>query len=478
MSNPPDDQPSGATYKVCMKRELGLINGISIVVGTIIGSGIFVTPKEVLASSGSSVGVALLVWIASGVISLLGALCYAELGTTITQSGGDYAYIKAAFGDLPAFLQLWVNLVIIRPTAQAIVALTFAYYAVQPIFPTCEPPVLAVQFLAVSCISILTYVNIMKVRWAARIQDLFTVSKLLALSIIIVTGIVLLCMGHTENFEDAFTTQKTLTATDISLALYSGLFSYAGWNFLNMITEELQDPSKNLPRAIYISMTIVTLVYVMSNVAYFTLLRPAEILTSNAVAVTFADRIYGYLSWIIPVFVSLSCFGGVNGLLFTSGRLNFVGAREGQLPPLLAMIHVQRLTPVPAILFTSFLSLIMLVLPDLSALINYLSFVQWLSVAASILGMLQLRRKRPDLARPIRLPAIIPISFICVCCFLLVVPLIAKPHEVGVGLVIVLSGIPVYLIGVVWRSKPQFFLTSYESVIITCQKLMHVVSAD
>ncbi|KER25003.1 hypothetical protein T265_07455 [Opisthorchis viverrini] len=419
-----------------MKRELGLINGISIVVGTIIGSGIFVTPKGVLESSGSSVGVALLVWTASGVISLLGALCFAELGTTITQSGGDYAYIKAAFGDLPAFLQLWVNLVIIRPTAQAIVALTFANYAVQPIFPTCEPPVLAVQFLAVSCIR------------------------------------------HTENFEDAFITQKTLTATDIALALYSGLFSYAGWNFLNMITEELQDPSKNLPRAIYISMTIVTVVYVMSNVAYFTLLRPYEILASNAVAVTFADRIYGYFSWIIPVFVSLSCFGGVNGLLFTSGRLNFVAAREGQLPPLLAMIHVQRLTPVPAILFTSFLSLIMLILPDLSALINYLSFVQWLSVAASILGMLQLRRKRPDLARPIRLPAVIPISFICVCCFLLIVPLIAKPNEVGIGLVIVLSGIPVYLIGVVWRSKPQFFLTFYESVMINCQKLMHVVSAD
>ncbi|KAF8560701.1 hypothetical protein P879_08168 [Paragonimus westermani] len=469
---------SGPVDTVVMKRELSLINGVSIVVGTIIGSGIFVTPKGVLEFSGASVGISLVVWVACGIISLLGALCYAELGTTITRSGGDYAYIKEAFGDLPAFLQLWVNLVIIRPTAQAIVSLTFAYYALQPIFPTCPPPQLASQLLAVICITILTWVNIMKVRWAARIQDLFTAAKLLALAIIIFTGFVLLCMGKTENFENMFTGTKPIDATDVSLALYSGLFAYAGWNFLNLVTEELKNPSKNLPRAIYISVTIVTIVYVFSNVAYFTLLLPTEILNSNAVAVTFADRLYGYFAWIIPVFVSLSCFGGVNGLLFTSGRLNFVGAREGQLPPLLSMIHLKRLTPIPAILLTAILSLLMLLLPDLTLLINYLSFVQWLSVGASILGMLWLRRTRPELHRPIRLPALIPLSFLAVCCFLLIVPIIAKPREMLIGLAIVLSGVPVYLVGVVWKNKPKNFVLLYESVTRQCQKIMFVGTAD
>ncbi|THD21111.1 Blood-brain barrier large neutral amino acid transporter [Fasciola hepatica] len=470
-SQKPDTEVSG----IRLKRELSLLNGVTIIVGTIIGSGIFLTPKGVLESSGESVGISIVIWIICGVISLLGALCYAELGTTITRSGGDYAYIKEAFGDIPGFLQLWVNIIIIRPTAQAIVSLTFAYYALQPLFPTCSPPQLAVQLLAGLCITLLTWVNLMKVRWAARIQDVFTAAKLLALTLIIVTGAVLLGMGKVENFEDLFAS-KPIGASDVSLALYSGLFAYVGWNFLNLVTEELVDPGKNLPRAIYISVSIVTVVYVLSNVAYFTVLRPVEILESNAVAVTFADRIYGHFAWILPAFVSLSCFGGVNGLLFTSGRLNFVGAREGQLPPILAMIHVIRMTPVPAILFTSFLSLIMLLLPDMATLVNYVSFVQWLSVGASIVAMLWLRRNRPHIRRPIKLPLVIPITFLLVCAFLLIVPLIAKPKEMGIGLAIVLSGIPVYLVGVVWQSKPRTFVRFYDSLMKSCQRLMYVSS--
>ncbi|VDP83294.1 unnamed protein product [Echinostoma caproni] len=285
MPRPTQSTSEAGDSEVQLKRELSLLNGVTIVVGTIIGSGIFVTPKGVLEFSGASVGISIMIWIACGIISLLGALCYAELGTTITRSGGDYAYIKEAFGDIPAFLQLWVNLIIIRPTAQAIVSLTFAYYALQPIFPSCSPPQLAVQLLAALCITLLTWINVMKVRWAARIQDMFTAAKLLALSLIIVTGAVLLGMGKVENFDDLFTLHKPISASDVSLALYSGLFAYAGWNFLNLVTEELKDPGKNLPRAIYISVAVVTVVYVLSNVAYFTLLRPVEILDSNAVAV-------------------------------------------------------------------------------------------------------------------------------------------------------------------------------------------------
>ncbi|TPP58463.1 Large neutral amino acids transporter small subunit 1 [Fasciola gigantica] len=204
-SQNPDTEVSG----IQLKRELSLLNGITIIVGTIIGSGIFLTPKGVLESSGESVGISILIWIICGVISLLGALCYAELGTTITKSGGDYAYIKEAFGDIPGFLQLW----------------------------------LAVQLLAGLCITLLTWVNLMKVRWAARIQDVFTAAKLLALTLIIVTGTVLLGMGKVENFDDLFAS-KPIGASDVSLALYSGLFAYVGWNFLNLVTEELVDPGK------------------------------------------------------------------------------------------------------------------------------------------------------------------------------------------------------------------------------------------
>ncbi|KAK0045007.1 Y+L amino acid transporter 2 [Biomphalaria pfeifferi] len=243
--------------KVGLKRKITMWNGVAIIIGCIIGSGIFVSPKGVLQESGS-VGLCIVIWCVCGLISLVGALCYAELGVTITRSGGDYAYIREAFGPFLAFLQLWVNLIIIRPTAQAIVALTFAYYTLQPIFPDCDPPQLAIRFLAAICISILTFVNAMSVRAATRIQDIFTAAKLLALVIIIVTGFVQIGKGEVEHFEGLFD-DSHWDIGKISLALYSGLFAYAGWNFLNFVTEEMIDPYKNLPRAIYISIPIVTL---------------------------------------------------------------------------------------------------------------------------------------------------------------------------------------------------------------------------
>lgn len=142
---------NGGTEKVKLKRKITLLNGVALIVGTIIGSGIFVSPAGVFQST-ESVGVSIIVWSLSGAFSTLGALCYAELGTSITRSGGDYAYIYVAFGPVAAFVRLWVALLIIRPTTQTIVALTFAHYAAKPFFPDCEPPQAAVRLLAAMCL--------------------------------------------------------------------------------------------------------------------------------------------------------------------------------------------------------------------------------------------------------------------------------------------------------------------------------------
>ncbi|KAH9499797.1 Large neutral amino acids transporter small subunit 2 [Bulinus truncatus] len=324
---------------------------------------------------------------------------------------------------------------------------------------------------------LLTFVNAMSVRAATRIQDIFTLAKLLALVIIILTGFVQIGKGEVEHFEGAFEGTHW-DVGKISLALYSGLFAYAGWNFLNFVTEEMIDPYKNLPRAIYISIPIVTLVYVMANVAYFTAMSPREMLTSYATAVTFGQNVFGVAAVIIPIFVALSTFGGVNGLLFTSGRLCFVGAREGQLPGIMAMISVKKHTPMPAILFTGGLSIVMLISDNIYSLINYLSFTQWLSVGASIAGMVYLRFTKPDMPRPIKMPLIIPFFFLLTVLFLLIVPLMAAPYDTGMGVLIVCSGIPVYVLGVMWKKKPTVFQNFMENLTVIGQKAMGVAQTD
>lgn len=192
----------------------------------------------------------------------------------------------------------------------------------------------------------------------------------------------------------------------------------------------------------------------------------------------FGNKTFGSAAWIISVFVALSTFGGVNGLIFTSSRLFFVGARQGHLPAFMAMINTKKFTPLPALLFSGILSCLMLISDDVGMLINYLSFVQWLSVGLSILALLYLRWKKPEMLRPIKFNIIIPIIFTICVVFLLVVPLFAAPYDTGMGVIIVLSGVPVYLLGVSWKNKPKAFTDLVISLTRTGQKCLNVCEQD
>ncbi|XP_069999292.1 large neutral amino acids transporter small subunit 2 [Penaeus vannamei] len=458
---------------VGLKPKMTLLNGITVIVGSIIGSGIFISPTGVLLNTGS-VGMALIVWIASGIFSMIGAYCYAELGCMIQKTGADYAYIMVGFGPFMAFMRLWIECMIVRPCSQTIVALTFSVYIMKPFFPNCDPPDESARLLAAVCILVLTFVNCWNVKWATRVQDIFTGAKLFALAVIIITGFVQLCLGHTEYFSFENTESDV---TKIALSFYSGLFAYNGWNYLNFVIEELKDPVQNLPKAIYISISLVTVVYVLANVAFYTTLSPAEVLGSEAVAVTFANRLYGYMAWIMPFFVACSTFGAVNGVLLTSSRLFYAGALEGQMPEILTMIQVKRMTPTPAVLFMAFLSLAYLGSSNILALISYVGFATWLSIGLAVVCVPLLRYTHPDLERPIKVNLVWPILYIIATIFITIVPMIAAPIETGMGVGMIATGVPVYFLFIYVR-KPEPIRKMLRSLDGFMQKLMMVCKPE
>lgn len=474
--NSKNSSESSSSEAVNLKPKITLLNGITVIVGSIIGSGIFVSPKGVLEHAGS-VGSSLIIWVLCGLYSMIGAYCYAELGTSILRSGADYAYIFEAFGPFCAFLRLWVECMIVRPCSQAIVALTFAYYVIEPLFPDCDQPDTAVRLLATVCILILTFVNCYDVKWSTRVQDVFTYAKLLALVLIIITGIVQLCRGEVEYYKDPFE-HTEMNFAKASLGFYSGLFAYNGWNYLNYVIEELKDPYRNLPKAIFISITMVTGVYTLANVAYFTTVSREEVLSGAAVAVMFSKRLYGVMWVIMPIFVSLSTFGGVNGILFTSSRLFYVGGRNGHMPQILSMVQIKRMTPFPAALFMGLFSLVYLCSSNMYALINYVSFVTWLAIAVSIIVLLYFRWTRPNMDRPIKVHIVWPIIYLVCSVFVVILPMYYSPVETGIGLLIIASGIPVYIIFVYWENKPKVVLNFIDNWTIRLQKLLLCVPEE
>ncbi|XP_066505156.1 cystine/glutamate transporter [Hoplias malabaricus] len=462
--------------KVALKKKVTLLRGISIIIGTIIGAGIFISPKGILKNSGS-VGMSLVVWVACGVLSLFGALSYAELGTSIKKSGGHYTYILEAFGPQVAFVQLWADIIAIRPAGVAVISLAFARYILEPIFMPCGVPELAIKLTTAIGITTVMYINSMSVSWTARLQIFLTFSKLLAIGIIIVPGLYQLFKGETKNFQNAFQVD-TVQLTNLPLAFYSGMYAYAGWFYLNFVTEEVDNPERNVPLAICISMAIVTVCYTLTNVAYYAVMSAADLLASHAVAVTFAERLMGNFSMAVPIFVALSCFGSMNGCLFAISRMFYVASREGQLPEILSMIHVRRHTPIAAVMVLYPITILILFLGDIYSLLNFMSFLRWLFIGVAVVGLIYMRYTRPDMPRPFKVPIFIPAVFSFTSFFMVFLSLYSDPVNTGIGFAISLTGIPAYYILIVFNKRPKWLQRLSDSMNRSLQIILEVVPAE
>ncbi|KAJ0008788.1 hypothetical protein NQD34_016203 [Periophthalmus magnuspinnatus] len=440
-----EKQPEGLK----IKREIGLIGGISIVEGTMIGSGIFMSPQFVLSYVGSP-GASLLVWALSGVLSMFAALCYTELGTIISESGGDYIYVLRIYGSLPAFFVALNLIVLSKPFGLAAMSISISEYALVPFFPGCAPPQFVVKCAAAGAILLVATVNCLNVRLAIRVQVVFLVAKVLGLTIIVVGGIVAIAQDSriimdNLNVETSFVGTGTSLST-FGMAFYQGLWSFAGWYNLNFVTEELKRPEVNLPRAIVIGVSLVTVLYLLVNVSYLSVMTPNELISSNAVAVTWGNKVLGSWGWIMSIAAALSAFGSLNGSIFTGGRIMFVAAREGHLPDILSMAHVHRLTPSPSLIFSTTIALVVLMSGDFKTIVNYSSFTSWFFYAITVSGVIYLRIKKPDLPRPYKVFILLPVLVIGASIFLVLVPILDNPQiEYLYVVLFLLSGILIYI---------------------------------
>jgi len=408
-----------------------------------------------------------LVGVVCGIISLLGALTFAELGTVVPRSGAEYAYLMDAYGplhkfwgNLPAFIQAWVYVIVLRPAEVAVITLTFAEYLCKPIldaFGYCLPdPLDLKKYVAILALGLITFINVSSVKLYVKIQNIFSSFKILACLIVILGGLYeLLWKKNTEHLSKGFE-GTNWDAGSIALAFYSGLWAYDGWNTVTTVTEEIMNPEKNIPRSIIISVPIVTFLYVFMNISYMTVLSIDEMTQATAVAVDFGEKVFGYFSFIIPLGVALSTFGCALSIQFSVTRLCFVASQDGHMLENLSYIHVRKLTPVPSVVMQGLISLAFIIAGNIVELIEFASFLIWVFYGVAMGSLLVLRKTKKDVHRPYRVPTWIAYFIICVSIFLSVVPVVTDPspkYLFAIGFILI--GVFIYYWFIYKKRRPK-----------------------
>lgn len=451
-------------------KGLGIYGATSVVAGTMIGTGIFVVPSIMLQNVGTP-WLVLVVWAFAGVLTLFGALGYAELGAAIPEAGGEYVYLNRAYGPLLGFLYGWTYFFVAKTASIAAIATGFVLY-LSYFFPSLndviwQSPVpfggddvvlrlTGLQVGAAVLILFLSVLNVFGVRRSGAVQTIFTASKLVVLGLLIALGL-MLGDGSFEHFRQAVAWEgRPGFLAAFGLATVSALWAYDGWNNLNMVAGEVENPQRNVPRALILGTLLVIGVYALTNLAYFYVLPPADAVSTSTVAADAARRFLGGAGGaFVAVGVMISSFATLNGSILAGSRVPYAQARDGLFPKILAGIHPRFHTPAAAILAQACIAGIFALSGTYQALFTKVIFAEWLFYALVTAGILILRRRSPELPRPYRTWGypLVPAIFVVLAGLLLVNTFSQRQADSLWGLFLMGTGIPAYYLWSRWRRK-------------------------
>jgi APA family basic amino acid/polyamine antiporter len=431
-----------------LKRELSLFDAVAVVVGTIIGSGIFLLPSFV-ALQLHSLGAVLLVWVVGGLLTVFGSLSLAELGSIYPGTGGLCTYLREVYGPLPAFLYAWGLLVMIHSGSIAALAVAFGIYIGQ-IFPVTQSQQ---KLAAVLLVLGLTTVSCLGIRSGKLVQNLVAVAKVSGLA-----GIILL-LGFKgarplQLFQIASGDAQKFSFAGFELALVAVLWAYEGWHVLSFVAGEMKRPQVDLPKGLLYGTGVVMIIYLAANLGYYHVLSAAEIRASDAVAAQAVGRLLGPVaSGAISILIVVSVLGCLNGLILTGPRVYYAMAREGIFPNLFGQVSSRYRTPMIALVLQGVWAAVLAASGSYQQLFTDVIFTAWVFYGLAVAAVIVLRRKQPNLERPFRVPGYPWLSiFFCLAAAGVVLnTFVTRPLSAAMGVGLIAIGIPIFLL----MSKPN-----------------------
>ena len=451
-------QPSEAHPHPELKRVLGIWSAAAIVVGTVIGSGIFLVPSSMIQNVGTPLMV-FAVWVFGGLLTLFGALSYAELAAAMPEAGGEYVYLREAYGPLWGFLYGWTQMWVAKSGSIATLATGFFIYLAN-FRPELEKVWMVVplplgeagrpleirygQLLAMAVIAALALINYFGVRAGGNVQVSVTVVKVLLLAAIVVIG---LGTAHGTSANYHTSTPAPGGIAGFFAALVAALWAYDGWNNVAMVASEVRKPQRNLPLALILGSLAVLAIYLLTNLAYFRVLPADSVAGTDRVAGEMMRRILGPGgAAAVSVAAMISIFAALNGSILSGSRVPFAMARDGLFFRRVGFVHPQHRTPSVSILALSAWAALLVLSGRYDQLYTYVIFASVILYGMATASVIVLRFKRPDLPRPYRTLGypIIPAIFVIAISCLVVSTLLKSPRESLMGLVLISVGLPFY----------------------------------